>query len=110
MDKEIKFIEKNQTWELTTLPKGHKAVDLKWIFKLKINQNGEVTKYKARPVEKWYVQREGVDYEEVFALVTRLETVRLILALAAKHDWEVHHLDVKSAVLNGVLQEEVYVS
>lgn len=52
MDKEIKFIEKNQTWELTTLPKGHKAVDLKWIFKLKINQNGEVTKYKARLVEK----------------------------------------------------------
>lgn len=56
------------------------------------------------------MQREGVDYEEVFILVTRLETVQLILALAAKHDWEVHHLDVKSAVLNGVLQEEVYVS
>lgn len=110
MDKEITAIEKNQTWELTELSQGHKAIDLKWVYKLKKDQNGAVTKHKARLVAKGYVQRQGIDYEEIFAPVTRLETVRLLLALEAKHDWEVHHLDVKSAFLNGVLFEEVYVS
>ena len=109
MEREINSTEKNETWELTTLPKGHKAIDLKWIFKVKKDQNGEVTKHKARLVAKGYVQRQGVDYDEVFAPVTRLETVRLLLALAAKNNWEVHHLDVKSAFLNGILLEEVYV-
>ena len=95
---------------MADLPKGHKAIDLKWVFKLKKDQHGEVTRHKARLVAKGYVQRYGVDYEEVFAPVTRLEIVRLLLALVAKHSWEVHHLDVKSAFLNGVILEEVYVS
>lgn len=110
MDHEINSIEKNKTWQLTDLPKGHKAIDLKWVFKVKTDQQGEVTKHKARVVVKGYVQRHGIDYDEVFAPVTRLEIVRLLLALAAKHEWEVHHLDVKSAFLNGVIHEEVYVS
>lgn len=109
METELNSIEKNKTWILTTLPKGHKAIDLKWVFKEKRDQNGEVTKHKARLVAKGYVQRQGVDFDEVFAPVTRLETVRLLLALAAKNHWEVHHLDVKSAFLNGTLLEEVYV-
>ena len=67
-------------------------------------------KHKARLVAKGYAQRHGVDYEEVFAAVARLETVRLVLALAAQGKWEVHHMDVKSAFLNGDLQEEVYVT
>ncbi|XP_074362568.1 uncharacterized protein LOC141702856 [Apium graveolens] len=78
--------------------------------KLKKNTSGKVVKHNARLVAKGYVQRYGIDYEEVFALVTRLETVRLLLALAAKNQWEIHHLDVKTAFLNSVLQEEVYVS
>ena len=110
MDNEIDSIVKNQTWQLTDLPKGHKAIALKWVFKLKRDTNGDIIKHKARLVAKGYVQRHGIDYEEVFAPVTRLETVRLLLALAVKNEWEVHHLDVKSAFLNGVLQEEVYVS
>lgn len=110
MDQEIDAIEKNQTWQLVDLPTGHKPIDLKWVFKQKTDQNGKVAKHKARLVAKGYVQRHGIDYDEVFAPVTRLETVRLLLALAAKHAWEVHHLDVKSAFLNGILQEEVYVS
>lgn len=109
-DKEIEAIKKNHTWVLTNLPMGHKAIDLKWVFKLKTDQHGEITKHKARLVAKGYVQRHRIDYEDVFSPMTRLETVRLLLALAAKHNWEVHHLDVKSAFLNGVLQEEVYVS
>ena len=66
-------------------------------------------KYKARLVAKGYVQRQGVDYDEVFAPVARIETVRVLLALAAQEDWKVHHMDVKSAFLNGDLTEEVYV-
>lgn len=76
---------------------------------MKNDQNNKVTKHKAHLVAKGYVQRHDVDYDEVFAPVTRLETVRLLLALAAKNNWEVYHLDVKSAFLNVVLLEEVYV-
>jgi hypothetical protein len=80
------------------------------VFKLKKNAEGEIIKYKARLVAKGYVQKQGIDFEEVFAPVARLDTVRMILALAANRGWQVHHLDVKTAFLNGDLEEEVYVS
>ena len=83
MKSEILSIEKNRTWELTDLPKNHKAIDIKWIFKLKKNPNGEIMKHKARLVENGYAQQFGVDYSEVFAPVARLERVRLILAYVA---------------------------
>lgn len=110
MKNELESIEKNNTWRLTNLPKGKKAIGLKWVFKLKKNAEGRVTKHKARIVAKGYVQRKGIDFDEVFAPVARLETIRMLLALAANEGWKVHHLDVKSAFLNGVLQEDVYVS
>jgi hypothetical protein len=110
MNREIESIEKNRTWTLTTLPAGHKPIGLKWVYKLKKNSEGEVIKHKARLVAKGYVQKQGIDFEEVFAPVARLDTVRLILAVAANRGWEVHHLDVKSTFLNGELEEEVYVS
>lgn len=110
MKTEMDAVENNKTWVLTDLPPGRKAISLKWVYKLKKNTDGEIVKYKARIVARGYVQKKGIDYEEVFAPVTRLETVRLLLALAAKNGWEVHHLDVKSAFLNGELLEEVYVS
>jgi hypothetical protein len=80
------------------------------VFKLKKNADGEVVKYKARLVAKGYVQKQRVDFEEVFAPVARLDIVRMILALAANRGWQVHHLDVKTTFLNGDLEEEVYVS
>ena len=110
MSKEIESIEKNLTWSLVKLPVGHKAIGLKWVFKLKKDSDGEIIKHKARLVVKGYVQRQGIDFDEVFAPVTRLDTVRVMLAVAANRGWQVHHLDVKSAFLNGELQEEVYVS
>lgn len=109
MQQEMDSIEKNQTWKLTSLPTGHKAIGLKWVYKLKKDSKGGIVKHKAHLIVKGYVQKQGVDYEEVFTPVTRLETVRLLLALVAKNGWEVHHLDVKTAFLNGELQEEVYV-
>ncbi|KAI3813170.1 hypothetical protein L1987_17887 [Smallanthus sonchifolius] len=110
MKAELESINKNETWKLTDLPSNHKAIGLKWVFKTKRDASGKITKHKARLVAKGYVQRQGIDFEEVFAPVARIETVRLILAVAAYNEWEVHHLDVKSAFLHGDLMEEVYVS
>lgn len=110
MNEEIKSIERNSTWSLSQLPGGHKAIGLKWVFKQKKNSDGEVIKHKARVVAKGYVQQYGIDFEEVFAPVARLDTIRIILAIAANRGWQVHHLDVKSAFLNGKLKEEVYVA
>jgi hypothetical protein len=109
MEEEMRSIHDNQTWELTTLPAGHRAIGLKWVFKVKKDPAGLIVKHKARLVAKGYAQRQGVDFDEVFAPVARLETVRLLLALAAHSGWQVHHMDVKSAFLNGELEEEVYV-
>lgn len=109
MKSEIDSIEKNQTWELTTLPEGFKAIGVKWVYKTKLNEDGKVEKYKARLVVKGYAQSYGVDYTEVFAPVARLYTIRTILALAAQSNWEVFQLDVKSAFLHGELEEDVYV-
>lgn len=92
------------------LPPGAKAIGLKWIFKIKRNSDGSINKYKSRLVAKGYVQRYGVDYEEVFAPVARIETIQLLINLAATNGWEIHHLDVKTAFLHGELKETVYVT
>ncbi|KAF0921006.1 hypothetical protein E2562_037985 [Oryza meyeriana var. granulata] len=81
----------------------------KWVFKLKRDKQGAVVKHKARIVAKGYIQRQGIDYDEMFAPVARMESVRMLLAVAAQRGWLVHHKDVKSAFLNGELKEEVYV-
>ncbi|GJZ42978.1 ribonuclease H-like domain, reverse transcriptase, RNA-dependent DNA polymerase [Tanacetum coccineum] len=104
MKVELDSINRNNTWKLTTLPKGHKAIGLKWVFKTKKDANGNTIKHKARFVAKGYIQEHGIDFEEVFTLVARMETVRLLLAIAANNKWEVHHLDVKSAFLHGDLK------
>ena len=109
MDEEMASIVANKTWRLTELPAGHKAIGLKWVYKLKRDAGGNVQKHKACLVAKGFVQKQGVDFEEVFAPVARLESVRLLVALAAHEGWRVHHMDVKSAFLNGDLKEEVYV-
>lgn len=109
MDVEIEAIKRNDTWELTELPEGGKKIGVKWVYKTKFNENGEVDKYKARLVVKGYSQQHGVDYTEVFAPVARMETIRLVVALAAQKGWAIYQLDVKSAFLYGELNEEVFV-
>lgn len=109
MKEELQAIEENQTWILTELPQDRRAIGLKWVFKVKKDENGKVVRHKARLVVKGYAQKKGVDYDEVFAPVARMETIRTLLALAAHQRWEVHHMDVKSAFLNGDLEEEVFV-
>ena len=86
IEEEIKAIKKNDTWELASLPKGNKAIDVKWVYKAKKNVKGEVERYKARLVAKGYSQRANIDYDEVFASGAPLETVRLIISLAAQNN------------------------
>src|SRR3954463_1547 len=110
MKEELEAIERNKTWKLTELPKKKKAISIRWVFKVKLKPDGSVGKHKARLVARGFLQKPGLDYFEVFAPVARHETIRLVIALAANRGWSLMHLDVKSAFLNGPLQEEVYVS
>ncbi|KAD5317537.1 hypothetical protein E3N88_17483 [Mikania micrantha] len=109
MKEELDSIERNGTWSLVKNPPRVKPIGLKWVYKIKKDAKGDVTHYKARLVAKGYVQKHGVDYDEVFAPVTRMETVRLILSLAAQKSWKVHHLDIRTAFSNGELKEQVFV-
>ncbi|KAG9444753.1 hypothetical protein H6P81_016093 [Aristolochia fimbriata] len=101
MDKEIASIEKNDTWTLTTLPLEKKSIGVKWVYKTKYQSNGEIDKLKARLVVNGYRQKPGIDYFEVFAPVARLDTVQMILSLAAQVKWTTYQMDVQSAFLNG---------
>jgi Reverse transcriptase (RNA-dependent DNA polymerase) len=83
MDEEINVIEKNEIWELTELPKGQKVIGVKWVFKKNMNPQDEIEMYKARLVVKGYRQKTGIDYDEMFAPVARIETIRLLISVAA---------------------------
>jgi hypothetical protein len=83
------FYYKNNTWKLTTLPKGHNALRVKWIFKTKRNAGGGIEKHKAKLIAKRYKQQYGVDYEDVFALVARMEIVKLMISLADQKRWKI---------------------
>ena len=106
---EIMAIQRNRTWELTDLPEGKYSIRLKWIFETKYHADGIVQKHKAHLVAKGYSQQQGVDFEETFSPVARFETMKTVLALAAQLKWPIYQFDVKSAFLNGELEEEVYV-
>ena len=109
MQEEIETIEQNGMWFLIDLPAGAKRIEVKWIFKTKRDENREVSKYKARLMVRKYIQEHGVDYMEVLAPVARMETIRLVSAVAAHHVWPIYQLDVKSAFLHGKLTEDVYI-
>ena len=84
-------------------------IGTKWVFRNKLDENGEITRNKARLVCKGYAQEEGLDYGETFTHVTRMEGVRTLLAYAAYKGFKVYQMDVKSTFLNGILEEEVYI-
>ncbi|CAJ2653926.1 unnamed protein product [Trifolium pratense] len=109
MKEELHSIEKNHTWKLVELPPQKKAISVKWVFKLKKDPDGKIVKHKARLVARGFLQQEGIDYTEVYAPVARMETIRLVIAIASSYNWSLYHMDVKSAFLNGPLEEEVYV-
>ena len=109
MEEEFNQIQKKNSWFLIRPPTSCKPIGLKWVFKVKKDSSGQLTKHKARLVVKGYAQRYGIDFTNMFAPVARMKTIRVLLALVAFFGWEVHHLDVKSAFLNGEISEEIYV-
>ena len=96
------------TWTLEPLPAGRQAIGCKWVYKIKRTSDGSVDRYKARLVAKGYSQKEGIDYTETFAPVARMSSLRALLAIVAAEDLELHQLDVKTAFLNGDLDEDIY--
>ena len=110
MQEELLQFKLQKVWVLVDLPKGYRAIGTKWVFRNKKDERGIVIKNKARLVAQGYTQEEGVDYEEVFAPVARIEAIRLFLAYASFIGFTVYQMDVKSAFLYGTIEEEVYVS
>eukprot|EP00253_Pinus_taeda_P033679 PITA_33679 len=108
MNEEYHSLLANDTWDLVPLPKGRKLVRCKWVYRTKYGPDGKVDKHKARLVAKGFLQVEGIDYTETFSPVAKMNSIRLVLSLAASLKWEFHQMDVKSSFLHGDLHEEIY--
>lgn len=110
MEHELHALEKNQTWELTSLPKGKKAIDSKLVYKVKMRVDGTVELFEARLVAKGYNQVQGLDYHEVFSLVAKNVTVQIMFSVVAAKGWLLHQVDINNAFLCGFLEEEVFMT
>jgi hypothetical protein len=109
MEAELNVLVRNDTWDLVNLPKGKEVIGTKWVYKTKYKLDGTIDKYKAHLVAKGYAQREGIDYTETFAPVAKMDTIRMVLELAAQYKWTIFQMDVKSTFLNGYVDKEIYV-
>jgi hypothetical protein len=109
MTEEYQSIIKNDVWEIVPRPKSKNVVSSKWIFKIKHVSDGSIEKYKEKFVTPRFSQKEGIDYEKKFSPIARYTSMRTIIALAAKMKWKLHQMDVKTTLLNGVIEEEVYI-
>jgi len=109
MNEEYESIMKNVVWDVVPRPKGKSVVTSKWLYKIKHGDDGSTEKFKARFVDRGFSQKEGVDHDEIFALVAHYTTIRSIIAVVASQGWNLHQMDVKTAFLHGSIKEEVYV-
>ena len=109
MQEELNQFKRSEVWDLVPRPNDINVIGTKWIYKNKSDENGTVTRNKARLVAQGYTQVEGLDFDETFAPVARLESIRLLLGVACILKFKLFQMDVKSAFLNGYLHEEVYV-
>ena len=108
MNEEMKSMHKNDVWDIVQLPEGLKPIGCKWIFKIKRDSKGNTERYKARLVAKGFTQREGIDYNETFSLVSLKDSFIIIMALVAHFDLKLHQMGVKTAFLNGEIDEIIY--
>jgi len=108
MDEEMAALDANATWELVALPEDKKTIGCKWMYKVKHNANGSMSRYKVRLVAKGYAQTYGIDYEETYSLIAKMTTVRAIIVMATTKGWSLHQMDVKNVFLHGDLHEKVY--
>ncbi|KAH9704345.1 hypothetical protein KPL70_011418 [Citrus sinensis] len=108
MNQEMESMYSNKVWELVEAPNGVKPIGCKWIYKRKRGVEGRVETFKARLVAKGFTQKEGIDYEETFSPVAMLKSIRILLSIAAVLDYEIWQMDVKTAFLNGHLEENIY--
>ena len=108
MEEELKSMKDNEVWDIVELPKGIKTIGCKWVFKTKHDSKGNVKRYKVRLVVKEYTKKEGINYKETFSPISKKDSLRIVMALVAHFDLELHQMDVKTAFLNGDLHEEVY--
>ena len=109
MQEELNQFERSEVWELVPRPSNQSVIETRWVFRNKMNENGIIVRNKARLVAQGFNQEEGIDYEETFALVARLEAIRMLLAFACFKDFVLYQMDVKNAFLNDFINEEVYV-
>jgi hypothetical protein len=109
-DAEHASLMRHNTWSLVQLPAGKVPIDCRWVFKRKFKADGTLGRYKARLVAKGFTQRFGVDYDETFAPVARAESIRTLIAIAAQRNMHLHQMDVKTAFLNGKLDEDIYMT
>jgi len=110
MHKEIQALLDNNTWDFVDLPPGKKAINSKWVYKVKLHSDGTLERLKARLVIRGFTQQYGVDYQEVFSPVVKMATIRAVIALAAAKGWGLYQLDVNNAFLHGDLDEVVYMT
>ncbi|KAK1697691.1 hypothetical protein QYE76_014388 [Lolium multiflorum] len=110
MEDELKSMSSNDVWDLVEVPNDAKRVGSKWIYKTKYDPKGNIERFKARLVAKGFTQREGIDYNETFSPVSSKDSFRIVMALVAHFDLELHQMDVKTAFLNGDLDEDVYMT
>ena len=108
MDEEMRAFLKNHTWDIVLLPEGKKPVGCRWVYTLKCKADGSLERYKARLVAQGYTQTHGIDYQDTFAPVAKMNTIRIIISLAVNLDWPLNQYDIKNAFLHGDLKEEIY--
>jgi hypothetical protein len=109
MNEEYDSILKNDVWTVVPRPHGKSVVTSKWLYKIKHAADGGIEKYKVRFVARGFSQKEGIDYDEIFAPVTRYTSIRIIISLAVVFGWKLHQMDVKTAFLNGEVEQKVYI-
>ena len=109
MKAELESMDSNQVWDLVEAPANIKPIGCKWVYKRKRGYNGKVKTFKARLVAKVHTQRESIDFEETFSLVAMLKSIRILLSTVAYLDFEIWLMDVKTALLNGNLEDDIYI-